>query len=328
MRKVDLGTKTPTGADLYARVEGQPKLMLVGASADDTLNRSTFDLRDKTVLKFDHDKADSFKLEPAGSPAVSLSKKGTDWLLTSPANAKADFAVVDALVGKLAQTKMKSLVVADVGTDLKKYGLDKPQAVATIGAGSTRATLALGGKADDGSIYARDLSRPMVFGVEATLLDDLKKKADDFRVKDLFEFRSFTAESLDITRGGETVSFAKQKAAVSPNPAAGAAVPAETWKQTKPAAKDIDQAKLNDLLTNISNLKAEKFVDKALTSGEDFVVTARFGDPGAPKEERVTFRKSGDVVQAIRQGEPGAAVVPTAEFDKVVSGLKELAGGK
>ena len=325
MRKIDLGTKTPTGADLYARVEGQPKVFLVGASAEDTLNRSTFDLRDKTVLKFDRDKADSVKLEPAGSPKVSLAKKGTDWRLTAPVEAKADFSTVDGLVGKLAQTKMKSLVAADAGTDLKKYGLDKPQAIATIGAGSTRATLALGGKADDGSMYARDLSRPMVFSVEAALLDDLKKKPEDVRPKDLFEFRTFSADSVDITRGGETFSFAKQKPAASP---AGAAPVADVWKQTKPAAKDVDQSKLNDLLTNISNLKADKFADKALTSGEEFVVTARYGDPGAPKEERVTFRKSGDVVHAIRQGEPGAAVVPTADFDKVVTGLKELAGGK
>jgi Domain of unknown function (DUF4340) len=325
MRKIDLGTKTPTGADLYARVEGQPKLILIGASADDSLNRSTFDLRDKTVLKFDRDKADSVKLEPAGTPALVLTKKGNDWRLTAPVEAKADFSAVDGLVAKLAQTKMKALVAADAGKDLKKYGLDKPQAVATIGAGSTRATLALGAKADDGSIYARDLSRPMVFSVEATLLDDLKKKTDDVRPKDLFEFRSFSADSIDITHAGETLSFAKQKPAASP---AGAAPVPDVWKQTKPAAKDVDQAKLNDLLTNISNLHADRFVDKALALGEEFAVTARYGEPGSLKEEHVTFRKSGDVVHAIRQGEPGAAVVPTADFDKVVAGLKELAGGK
>ena len=32
-QKIDLGNKTPTGADMYARVEGQPKVFLVGASA-------------------------------------------------------------------------------------------------------------------------------------------------------------------------------------------------------------------------------------------------------------------------------------------------------
>jgi hypothetical protein len=165
----------------------------------------------------------------------------------------------------------------------------------------------------------------MVFSVEATLLDDLKKSPSDVRPKDLFEFRTFSGDSVDIAHGAETVGFAKQKPAASP---AGAAPPPDVWKQTKPAAKDVDQTKLNDLLTNISNLRADKFADKPLASGDEYVVTARYGEPGSLKEERITFRKSGDVVHAIRQGEQGAAIVPTADFDKVVTGLKELAGSK
>ena len=59
-------------------------------------------------------------LEPAGSPKVSLAKKGTDWRLTAPLEAKADFSTVDGLVNKLAQARMKSVVAADAGNDLKK----------------------------------------------------------------------------------------------------------------------------------------------------------------------------------------------------------------
>lgn len=331
MKRIQLGNKTVTGADLYARVEGQPQVFLIGASSDDTLNRTPFDLREKSVLKFDRDKADTLKLEPAGAPGLSFAKKGTDWRVTAPLDAKADSSAVDGIVSKLGETKMKSLVAPDGTKDLKKYGLDKPQAVATVGVGSTRASLAIGGKLEDGSLYARDLSRPMVFSVDATLLDDLKKKADDFRMKDLFEFRSFSALGLDVTRGADSFTFAKQKApAPTSSPANPSAPPppAEVWKQTKPAAKDVDQTKFDDLLTNLSNLKAEKFVDKALAGGETFVLTARFGDSASPKTERVTFRQSGDVVQAVREGEPGAAVVPKADFDKVVTGLKDLTGGK
>jgi hypothetical protein len=36
----------------------------------------------------------------------------------------------------------------------------------------------------------------------------------------------------------------------------------------------------------------------------------------------------GDTVQAIRQGESGAAVIATADFDKVIAQLKELTGAK
>jgi hypothetical protein len=330
MKRIQIGDKTVTGGDLYARVEGQPKVFLIGASANDTLNRTPFDLREKSVLKFDRQKADTLKLEPAGTPAVAFAKKGADWRLTAPMDAKADTNAVDGLVGKLNETKMKSLVTADGTKDLKKYGLDKPQAVTTVGVGSTRATLAIGSKLEDGSVYARDLSRPLIFSVDATLLDDLKKKADDFRVKDLFEFRSFTALGLDVTHGAESFSFEKQKApppASSPVNPSAPPPPAETWKQTKPAAKDVDRTKFDDLLTNLSNLKAEKFADKPLTTGDTYVVTARF-DETSPKTERVTFRKSGDVVHAICEGETGAAVVPTADFEKVVSGLKDLTGGK
>jgi hypothetical protein len=380
MRQLNVGAKTPTGSDLYARVEGQPKLVLIQAFAEDSLARTTFDFRDKTILKFDRVGTDMLKIEAADTPALAFARKGDAWRLTAPVDARADFSAVDGIVGQVFQAKMKSIVApgaagaaaaaeaakstsagkkpagaaeSSTGTsaasglsaaDAKKYGFDKPQVTATVGVGSTRATLVIGGKSDDGSLYARDLARPVVFTVEAALLDGLKKKADDVRVKEIFEFRTYTVSAVDLTLGGKAFSFAKQKAAPDvkkdadkdkPKDAAAPATPAtpaamiEVWKQTKPAAaKDPDQTKWTDLLSSLSNLRAEKFADKALASGEDLVVVAHFGDETAPKEERVTFRKSGDVVHVIRQGEPGAAVVSTSDYDKAISQFKELAGIK
>jgi hypothetical protein len=242
----------------------------------------------------------------------------SDWSMKAPVDARADFSAVDSLVGRLADLQMKSLVTPDGSKDLKKYGLDKPDITATIGAGSARASLAIGGKSPDGTLYARDLTRPAIFTVEATLADDLKKKADDFRIKDLFEFRSFSATSLEITQGGQTFVFVKQKGTGD----------TDTWKQTKPSAKDADQAKLTDLLSAVSGLRAESFVDKAASGSDEAVVLAQFGEPGASKAETVAFRKSGKTIQAIRQGEAGAAVVPTADFDKAIAALKAVTGGK
>jgi uncharacterized protein DUF4340 len=167
------------------------------------------------------------------------------------------------------------------------------------------------------------MARPLVFTVDASLLDDLKKKPDDLRQKMLFEFRSYTAQSVDVTHGAESFSFVKQKGAAQANQS-----PAETWKETKPQAKDLDTGKATDFLVNLANLKADSFVDKPAASGDEYVFVVRFGEEKTPKEERVTFRKTGSTVQGVRQGEPGAAVVPAADFDKVVSGLKELTGGK
>jgi Domain of unknown function (DUF4340) len=330
-RRLNVGSKTPTGADLYATIEGQPKLVLLSSYVEDSLNKTPFSFREKSVLKFAREGVDSLTIEATGNPTVSLTKKGNDWRLLKPVDAKVDFGSVDTVVSKVAQAKMKAIVAPDATkpsaeitpADLKKYGLDKPQAVATIGAGSTRATLALGGTAEDKTLYARDLSRPIVFTVESSLLEDLKKKPDDLRVKDIFEFRTFNAVGVDLTYGGQTVTYEKQKSTSQPQ-----STTTEVWKQTKPAAKDVDQTKVMDLLTTISNLRADKFDEKAAASGEELTVVARHGDAASPATERVVLRKSGSTVHAIRAGEPGAAVVPTSDFDKAVALLKELTGAK
>jgi hypothetical protein len=368
MKRLDLGNKTPTGADLYARVEGDPKLLLLSGYLEDSLNRTTFDLREKTVLKFTRDAVDAIqvhaeaakptedtkdakdakdakdtkdtkgakdtkdakgakpaaKTPPATPVNVSLTKKGNDWRLTAPVDARADFGTVEGLIGRLEQARMKSIVApaATTPADLKKYGFDKPQGQVTLGAGSTRATLILGAKHDDTSVYARDASRPLVFTVESSILDDLRKRPDDIRVKDIFTFRSFSAISVDVVLGGQTYSFGKDK------PAAEQSTTTEVWKQKAPAAKDVDQTKFTDLLSTLSNLRADSFVDKAFTTPDVLTIVAKSGDAAAPVEERVTFRKSGDVVHAIRAGETSGAVVPTVELDKALALAKELTGVK
>ncbi len=323
MRKLSVGAKTPTGADVYARVEGQPKLVLIPAYASDSLNKSTFDLRDKKVLQVAQGDVDSLQVEAAGQKPVTLARKNGDWQLTKPLTAKADSTVVEGLVGQVAGARMKSIVAQGEKPDLKKYGLDKPQATVTIGTGSSRATLQVGAKQDETSLYARDLSRPMVFTVDSSLLDGLKKTPGDYRPKDIFEFRSFTALGGDFSYGGKTYSFKKEKVE-----AKDATSPTEVWKQTRPEAKDVDQTRMADLLTGLSNLRADTFADKPLASGEDLTVTVRFGEEASPKTETVTLRKSGNTVQAIRPGDTGAAVVPAADADTAFTQFKELVGIK
>jgi hypothetical protein len=325
--RINIGNKTPTGSGLYARVEGQNRLFLAPAVQDDTLNRTTFDLRDKRVLVFTRDDVDAVSLAPKGSPAIALAKKGNDWRMTQPLDVRADFSPVDGLIGRLDQVHMLSLVsegAEPTPAELKTYGLDNPQLIATVGAGSSKATLAIGAKKDDANLYARDLSRPMVFTVEPALLADLTKKPDDLRVKDVFQFKSYSATSLDITHGATAVSYGKKK----PANAATDASAQDVWAETKPAAKDVNQTAMTDLLNTLTSLRVDHFVDKAPAAGDDLVVVARTGDGTSATEERVTLRKAGNTVYAIQTTEPGAGVVAIADFDKALTQLKTLTDAK
>ena len=329
---LDLGVKTPTGADLYARADGGKKVFLVGAYREDALNKSTFNLRDKTILTFDRDRADYLKIDNGKTP-VSMAKAGTaQWKLSDPITGGADFTAVDGIIGRLFQLKMKSLVAEDGSADSKKYGFDKPQYTVTLGAGSARSTIVIGGAAEEGSVYARELTRPAVFTIESALADDLKKPATDYRQKDAFDFRAFTARRLEITRGGQTYVFALASPAAEAKPA--------EWKLEKPADKAIDGTKANDMLTNFSNLRADSFVDAPArgdgrVNPDETTVTATFGEEKASTTETVTFRvipakaKGADpTVHAMRKGEKGALVISALEFDKAMAIFKELTGSK
>ena len=317
MRRLQLGTKTPTGGDLYARVEGSPKVFLIGGFLEDTFNKSPFQLREKSVLKFSRDDADALSVS-TGATRLAFTKSGSDWRLTAPVNARADFAAVDGIVGRLFQARMVGLVSPDGTSNLKDYGLDKPQATVTVGSGSSKAELAIGAAEGDANVYARDLSRPLVFTIEKTILDDLKKSPDDMRPKELFEFRSFSATTFDITSAGTTYSFTKKKGEGDNA--------ADVWSMTTPTAKTADATKMTDLLTTTSNLRAESFVASAASTGETVAIAVRFGEGDSAKSESVTLRKSGTVVHATRAGEPGGAVVSTVDFDRIMTLLKEIAG--
>jgi hypothetical protein len=314
-RRLLIGSKTPTGGDLYAKVEGSPKVFLIGGYLEDTFNKSTFDFRDKSVLKFTREEADSVAIVE-GNTRLAFARSGSDWRLTAPIAARADFSAVDGLISRLFQARMGELVTDDGSGNLRDYGLDRPQMTVTVGAGSSQAQLAIGKAQNETNVYAMDVSRPLVFTVEQSLVDELKKTPEDVRVKDVFAFRSFNATGFDISVDGTNYSFAKTKGEGDNA--------ADVWSMSLPTAKTVDATKMSDMLTTASNLRAESFATSAFSSGDTVTMTARFGDANNPQTETVTFRKSGDVVHAIRDGEPGAAVVSTIDFDRVLTLLKEI----
>jgi hypothetical protein len=316
-RTLLIGTKTPTGSDLYASVDGSPTVFLIGGYLETTFDKSPFDFRDKSALKFTRDAADAITIVD-GASRLGFTRSGSDWRLSAPVDARADVAAVDGLISRLFQARMVRLATDDGTRTLREYGLDRPSLTVTVGSGSSSASLAIGKADGEAAFFARDLSRPLVFTVEKTLVDELRKSPDDVRVKDIFEFRSFSAATYSITVGGTTYTFAK-----GPGEGENAA---DIWSMTAPGTKAVEAAKMTDLLTTTSNLRAESFAARAFTTGDVVAVTATFGDGEDTKTETATFRRSGEVVHGIRDGEPGAAVVSTVDFDRVLTLLKDIAG--
>ena len=300
-----VGEKTAAGGDLYAKKADEKRVFLISSYLDGTFNRTPFDLRDKAVLKFDHDKVDGLEIAHDGN-TIQLAKTAGDWAMVKPYKARADFAAAEAALGSLTSAQMQK-VVSPEAKDLKVYGLDPPALTVTVTSGSGRAALTVG-KVENGSAYARDLSRPMVFAIPPATVMDLQKSADTFRRKDMFDARSFNTSRVELRRGGETLTFERSKDKDGK----------DVWKNA--AGTAVDTAKVEDLLAKLSNVRAQLFqdrVDPALKM-PTLVATVKM-DNG--KTETVTFARQGNAVLGSRADEPGSATVEVMPFNDAMTAI-------
>ena len=312
-RRLQIGDKTPTGGDVYAKRPDEKRVFLVSSFLEDTFKRSAFDLRDKTILKFDRDKVDGLELTSKGS-TIQFARKGAEWSIVKPAPMRADYAAIEGLITSLSATLMQKFVAPEAtAAELNQYGLDRPSAAASILMGSARATLLLG-KTDNAETYAKDANKPAIMMVAPTIVADLAKTLNDFRRKDLFDLRSFSAKRVELKRGAETVVVEKVTKDGK-----------DVWRNG--AGKDLDAAKVEDMLTKLSGLRAASFDASTSAALKTPVLTvqASFGEnKDENRMETVTLARAGADVVASRPDEPGTAKLEGPGFDDLMKAVDSL----
>lgn len=329
-----VGDETPTGGERYAAVGN--RVILVADFVESTLNRTTFELRDRSILEFTGPDVASLAIEQDDG-ALRFTKADSEWSVADPLEARADFGLVEAMIGRLGSGEMVAVEAESAGDDaLAPFGLDAPRLRATVEVDGERHTLLVGDENPETTVYARDAARDLVFTIDAALVDDLARGADTYREKDLFDFRPFNATALEVARGGRTVRFEKGPAAAAEDAEdaeaeeeAGAAGAAEdVWRRVDPEAADLDRPEMDALLRALSDLRADSFVGSRDGTGLDaplLTVTATYGDDG--QEERVLIGRSGDAAYGQHGDEPGAAVLDADAVDDALEALDALDPG-
>ena len=283
---------------MAAKLANDSKVLLIPAYLESSLDRSTFQLRDKSILKFEREQVNGIELA-SGPVSMTFTKQGDNWTMTHPYRARTDSTALEGLLGRIGSGQMKSLAAQEATpADLHKYGLVKPTAIVTLispsgrtgmmvgtpspttGAGSTPPTPPAPGMPPGSSepagegVYAKDAARPIIFTVDKTLADDLKKSPADYRLKDIFDFREFTGSKMEVAarrrdrdvreeEGNPRPRRHQQPRKRAKRPRRLPAEPVEKWTQTTPQpAKPIEEAKINDIAAKVASLRADTFIDK------------------------------------------------------------------
>lgn len=175
-----LGKKKAEAASdvVFAKALGRDELMLVDASVLTDLDKKVMDLRDTDLVTLNTSDVESMTIYYKGKTYV-LNKKDDDWHMEMPQEGEVEFNKADDIVWAATGLSAEKFVV-EHPTNLKPFGLDKPQARIELRGKEGTVEIAIGkaGK-EEGQVYARSSEQEAVALVNDDILDDLPEKPED-----------------------------------------------------------------------------------------------------------------------------------------------------
>ncbi len=217
---------------------------------------STEDLeaRAKRVVLIEPDEVSALQIERAGRTLRLVREVGEsdpaegspgEWRLITPVDARADGPLVDGLVSRLVGLE-KERTLEDV--ERAAVGLETPRALVRLSTASGETVLEIGAEvpASDTMTLAIEGEAP-VFVVPSLVWSDLAKEAGEWRDKNLFTGQRSDIERISLENAGERVVLARRGD--------------DFWVES-PIGDRADQTLVNGLISTITSLRAERFVDE------------------------------------------------------------------
>jgi hypothetical protein len=169
------------GGERYVQVDGGRVAAVLPAALAERLVAKPLAFRDRNLARFaDADKA---RLDRGPRHAVFARPEGT-WKLIEPLQGDADQEELDDFINALAKLRADALVAEKPSAEeLKKYGLDRPEARWRLESGDKEVLQLLVGNAEENGPrrYARLANRDLVFlldrGLSARVLGEYRPRA-------------------------------------------------------------------------------------------------------------------------------------------------------
>jgi Domain of unknown function (DUF4340) len=264
---VRLGLENSFDSSVYFQREGDPKVYAIDATSRASLDKSTFDLRDRDVLA----------VRDLGVTHLEVHGKKHDWavgrdpgqpyVFLRPVKEDADTAAISSWLGTLRSTKATKYL-EDTPAERKRTGVEKPTVDATFQRGkeeTVRVRLAAG-KADTDPVHAlrEDQYGSSLSEVPRTALAVLDKGPAELRDRTVLHAKPDDVRRIRIGSGDNALVLERER------PADGGP---ESWHLLGAAPASVDNFKAASLLYGITSLKAEATEEKlpsdAKTTGLD-----------------------------------------------------------
>ncbi len=310
---LQVGSKNPTGAWVYAREGDKPAVITMSESIARDTTRPVADFRDRTVIAFDRKKLTGLDLDVAGDQISLAADEPRKWRIVKPRALRADADMVADFLEKLEGAKAIEFV-DDAPKSLAPYGLDKPSRV-TVWLGkdkdrSSRTLLVGRPEPSSKGVYVKREGEPSVMLTAEALWTAFPKTVAALRDKTVVTYAHDKLAKIELVHGREAITLEKDGTG---------------WKLTAPEALKADSSAVNQLLWKIRDLRALGFLADTPAEVSRFLsrpeVTVKLWEEGAKAPKTLLLRSSSER----RGGQPAAVAAVQGEGPVVLVDGKILA---
>lgn len=196
-------------------------------------------------------------IEVLGEKPVSLKRSGDEWEVQIAGGewAPADKDIVDRMFIALLELKPGRLI-SERADKQKRFGvLDGAKGIKLKEGKDVLFELLIGKSIKHGDKVIRLAGSDEMFAAKGNFWAILKSDSKDWRKRSFAQIKKDSIEKLEISQGGNTLSFEKDRDDTDWKPSAKG--------QKLPDDFRLDQDKVEGVITAISNLRASDFVDSS-----------------------------------------------------------------
>lgn len=243
---------------IYVRFAPRSAVYTLPKKIEELLNSKPADLRDRHLVRFDPNVLDRVTIDAPGKSKTVLARDGEKWKIASrndqPANTKEATRLLETL-----KNEQVSRFVADVASDLPKYGLDQPQLQVTLSSFASEntaeskagehpfATISFG-RVEGEEVYARVGDEPFIVAVKRGLLDNLFADPLQWQELAIFNFKPEQVHRLSVVTDRELILSRGAN---------------NDWTWTN-GSGPIEKVNVQSLLNTLTNLRAVRWAGAAI----------------------------------------------------------------
>jgi len=241
---------------IYVKLASRASVLVAPKSLDNLVATKPNDLRDRNLARIEPDIVDRMTIESPGKEKIVLARKGESWVRKDgDKDVPVNVAAAKRLLSEL-QTQQVTDFVADLATELPKYGLDQPAVKITLSsylsentpeakAGERPILSVLFGKTEGPNVYAKLDDEPFVVSVSKGILD--YAMTDPLQWQELYIYKNKPEDitSVEVAHEGQptlSVELNKDK----------------KWTLAKGEGK-LDEINVKSLVNTLSTLHAVRW---------------------------------------------------------------------